>query len=161
MLSILPYKGGASTILDNCKKLGLNPDARIITPEETREKFHGVFRDANFQGIQEFFWDPSAGWADAASALTDTIQATIDNGVNYVPSPVKKLSIQDSGCSGVELADGTKIEADKILLATGAETARLLADSAPREPALHVGPRFVAGAITVAKVKLSPAQIEE
>lgn len=161
MLSILPYKGGASTILDNFKKLGIRSEAQTIPPEETRQRFHGVFKHADFTDIQEFLWDPAAGWVAAADALSATIQAAVDNGVEYVSSPVKKLTISDGSCSGVETEDGSCWKADKILLASGGNTAQLLAESSPHDASLHSGDRFVAAAISVAKVKLNAEQLSK
>lgn len=161
MLSILPYKGGANTILDNFRKLGIRSDAQTISPEETRQRFHGVFKDADFSEVQEFLWDPAAGWVDAADALSATIQAAVDNGVEYVSSPVRKLLIENGSCSGVEMEGGSCRKADKILLASGADTAQILAESAPQDLSLHAGDRFVAAAISVAKIKLNSEQLSK
>ena len=160
MLSIHPYKGGATEILQNFKLLGINPDATLLTPEDVRQRFNGVFKEANFGNAQELLWDPHAGWAEAAEALDATITAAVDNGVTYKASTVSKLILRDGVCEGVTSEHGQAFLADQTLLSTGADTARLLAESAPDQSGLHVGRRFVAGAITVAKVKLTAEQLE-
>ena len=159
MLFFLPHKGGANKVLDNFKRIGFDDGAEVVTPEQVRQQYNGIFRDANFANAEELLWDPHVGWLNAADALTGTIQAAVDNGVEYVPSGVSKLIIEEGVCHGVETADGTRHKAHKVLLSAGAETARLLADSAPHEPQLHAGGRFVAAAIIVAKVKLTDDQI--
>lgn len=161
LLSIHPYKGGAEAILKNFKRLGINPNARLLTPEDVRHMFNGRFADADLDHVQEFLWDPHTGWAEAADALKATIQAAIDAGVSYISSAISKLVVQNGSCQGVETKDGNTYLADKVLLCTGADTARILADSAPKMPDLHVGNRFVAGAILVAKVKLNSDQIQQ
>ncbi|KIW60737.1 hypothetical protein PV05_00931 [Exophiala xenobiotica] len=160
MLSIRPYKGGARAILENFKRLGINQEARIVTPEDVRQRFNGIFKEANFNTVEEFLWEPNAGWAEAARALAATMQAAIDNGVKYVTNGVSKLLVTAGHCHGVELVDGSKHHAQKVLLCAGADTARILAESSPDDSGLHAGPRFVAGAIIEAKVRLSPDQME-
>ena len=161
MLSIRPYKGGARAILENFKRLGINQEARVVTPEDVRQRFNGIFKEANFNTVEEFLWEPNAGWAEAANALAATMQAAIDNGVKYVANDVSKLLVTAGRCHGVELVDGSKHYAQKVLLCAGADTARILAESSPGDSGLHAGPRFVAGAIIEAKVRLSPDQMEK
>ncbi|KIW42941.1 uncharacterized protein PV06_06437 [Exophiala oligosperma] len=161
MLSIRPYKGGARAMLENFKRLGINEDAKVVTPEEVKTMFNGVFERANFNKVEEFLWEPNAGWAEAANALAAIMQAAVDNGVSYVSNAVSKLIVVEGRCcQGVELTDGSKHYASKVLLCAGADTARILAESAPQDPGLHAGPRFVAGAIIEAKVKLTSEQLE-
>lgn len=160
MLSIRPYKGGARAMLENFKRLGINKDAKVVTPEDVRTMFNGVFKHADFNKVEEFLWEPNAGWAEAANALAAIMRAAVDNGVSYVSNAVSKLIVVGQHCQGVELTDGSKHYAKKVLLCAGADTARILAESAPQDPSLHAGPRFVAGAIVEAKVKLTPEQVE-
>lgn len=159
MLFFLPQKGAANKTLENLKGLGFDDGAEIVTPEQVRQRFDGIFQNANFGEAEELLWDPHVGWLNAADALAGTIQVAIDNGVEYIPDGVSRLIIDDGVCRGVETSSGKRYEADKVLLSAGAETARLLADSAPHQPDLHAAGRFVAAAIIVAKVKLTDEQI--
>lgn len=161
MVSIMPYGGGAHQILQNLKKLGIDGGASILTRDEVRGRFGGIFKDADFGDAHELLYDSHSAWAEADKALAATIKAAIDNGVTYSAAAVSQLVLDGARCTGVVTKDGQRLEADQTLLSTGADTARLLADSAPDRPELHAGRRFVAAAITVAKVKLTPAQQEK
>ena len=161
MLSICPYGGGVRTVINNFKLLGIKNKTEILRPEDVRRRFDGLFKDANFDHVEEFLWEPDTGWAEAAGALTATIQAAIDNRVKYIPTGISRLLVDSGCCNGVELMGGSKYHAEKILLYAGADTARLLADSAPDNSALHAGARFVAGAICVANVRSTPDQLEK
>ena len=161
MLSFLPHKGGASRILENFRKVRFEEGAEVVKPELVRQRFDGIFQNANFGDAEELLWDPHTGWLDAAAALEGTIQAAIDNGVEYVSDGASKLIIEDGACRGVETTGGRRYKANKVLLSAGAETARLLAESFPDQPELHAGDRFVAAAILEAKVKLTESQVEQ
>ena len=160
MVSIHPYKGSATAILQNFKKLRTNSRATLITPETVRKDFHGIFKTANFGEAEEILWDPHAGWAEAADVLTDVIKTAISNGVRYIEGVVSKLWLDEGVCHGAIVDDEWVVPAERTLLCIGADTARILADSAPESPELDVGDRFVAAAITVAKVKLSDHQAD-
>ena len=161
MLFFLPHKGGADQVIQNLREVGFEEGAKVVTPDEVRQDFDGIFKEADFGEAEALLWDPHVGWVDAAAALECTIQAAVDNGVEYIDSGISKLIIRDDICRGVETMTGDRYEAHKVLLSAGAETARLLAESAPHQPELHAGDRFVAAAILEAKVKLSAEQIEK
>lgn len=97
---------------------------------------------------------------NAADALEGTIQAAVDKDVEYVNSQVSRLLIEDGVWQGAETENGHRYKASKVLLSAGADTARLLAESAPHQTDMHAGDRFVAAAILEAKVKLTEEQIE-
>ena len=159
MLFFLPHKGGANRILENYRRMGFDSGAEVISPAQARSRFDGVFHAGDFGDAEELLWDPHVGWASAASALAGTVQAAIDGGVEYHADGIARLIIENGLCRGVETVGGLQHRAHKVLLSAGAETARLLAESAPHDYQVHAGNRFVAAAIIEAKVKLNEEQI--
>lgn len=147
-------------IFDNYKKLGVEVGAELISPEEARSRFDGLFADTNLKDVEDLLWTPSSGWAEAARALEGTVRAAIENGVQYVTASVANLVINDRACAGISTEDGRTFTADRTILSTGAYTAKLLADTAPQQPELQVGNRITACAVCEAAVDLSPEQVE-
>jgi sarcosine oxidase/L-pipecolate oxidase len=158
---IVEDMGWGQHCMENYKKLGIDVPAEIITPEEARERFP-IYKDADWSGLKQAFWNPTSGWADAASALRDVIQAAIDEGVEYLKATVSTLSFdQKGGCIGLRTADGTELRADNIVLCTGPYTAKLIADSAPERQELQVDGRMVAaGAVSGAAI-FDPTEAEK
>lgn len=62
------------------------------------------------------------------------------------------------GVTGAKTKTGEIIAGDRIILCTGAGTAKLLADSAPDRPELQVDGRMVAAAVVTGIVNLDPKQ---
>ena len=146
---------------DNYKELGVDVKAELLNPEEMKTRFEGLYADADFTNIDDILWNPSSGWAEAARALKATVEAAIENGVHYISAPVAKLTLKDGCCTGIWTEDGRAFSASKIILSTGAYTAKLLADSAPTLPELQVGERITACAVCEAAVDLTPEQAKK
>ncbi|KAL9032220.1 MAG: hypothetical protein Q9180_006622 [Flavoplaca navasiana] len=108
----------------------------------------------------KLLFNASAGIAEADKALSATVQACIGLGVRYVATAVSRLIIEDNVCKAVQAEDGNRYSAANIILSTGAATAKLMADSAPRQAGLQVGPRITARAVCCAAVKLDKQQEE-
>ncbi|KAF3406903.1 hypothetical protein DPV78_001643 [Talaromyces pinophilus] len=109
-----------------------------------------VFRDAFWDGVSQTYFNPRSGWGDGDGALRSIIQASIDEVATYQQAPVSTLIIdQNMSCRGVRLEDGSELNADHVIVATGAWTPEFLADSAPENNnSLQVGGRMIAaGAI--------------
>lgn len=143
-------KGMARANLDNVNAVGEKHHAEIWMPEQTRTRFDGVFRDANWDGVTETetYFNPQSGWGEADRALESLICTAVKEGVIYKFSGVSRLCIDNSTCTGIQTEDGAEIKADNIILCTGAWTAKLLLDTAPHMKDLHIGNRIVAaGAI--------------
>ena len=150
--------GRVQKIFDNYKQLGVDVGAELFGPEEMKTRFEGLYADADFTGVDDILWNPSSGWAEATRALKATIEAAVGNGVHYVSAPVAKLFLQDGNCTGIRTDDGRTFSASKVILSTGAYTAKLLADSAPTQPELQVGDRITACAVCEVAVNLTPEQ---
>ena len=124
--------------LDNYKELGVDVGAELLRPEELKTRFKGLFSETDLTDVENLLWNPSSGWAEAATALKYTLDAVTQNGVHYITADVTTLIIKDGACTGVRTEDGRTFTAKKIVLCTGAYTAKLIADSAPTQPELQV-----------------------
>jgi sarcosine oxidase / L-pipecolate oxidase len=150
---------GRATI-KNYKALGAAVKAEILTLEDARGRFSGVFKDANWDGAEECFWNPGSGWGEAEGALRNAIQAAIDQGVRYREATVTTLMIDTNGaCTGVCIQDGESLTADHIILCTGALTAKLLADTAPTNKRLQVSGRLIAAGAVSCTARVAPEKM--
>lgn len=147
-------------ILENLEKLDAKSGADSFTPREISAKFDGMFSDMRLRPDDKLF-NGSAGIAEAEKALSATIQACMHLGVQYVAAPVSRLIINDKVCEGVQTDDGRTLSAENIILSTGAATAKLIADSAPQQAELQVGPRITARAVCCAAVQLDEQQVRK
>jgi sarcosine oxidase / L-pipecolate oxidase len=147
----------ARTVVDNYKRLGAEEDVQLVAPDEAKELYGGMFRDADYAGVSEVLVNKSSGWAEARNALKNVIKASIDAGVEYVEAEIASLEFGNGGsCSGVRSTTGKTFSATHTILCTGAGTAKLLADSAPDREELQVGGRMVAAAICSSIATLTP-----
>ena len=147
-------------IFYNYKELGIDVGAELYKPEELKAKFKGLYADADLTDVDNLLWNPSSGWAEAATALKYTLDEVTKNSVHYITADVAHLILKDGACTGVHTVDGRTFTANKIVLSTGAYTAKLLADSAPTQPELQVGNRITACGVCEAAVNLAAEQVE-
>ena len=147
-------------ILENLEQLDTKSETEMFTPREISTKFRGIFTNMRLMPDDKLLFNASAGIAEAEKALSATVQACIDLGVQYVATAVSRLIIEDNVCKAVQAEDGKRYSAANIVLSTGAATAKLMADSAPRQAGLQVGPRITARAVCCAAVKLDKQQEE-
>jgi len=83
-------------------------------------------------------WEPAYGYADAFGATNAIARAAKGRGTCVMQNTlVRKLLKKGSRITGVALADGTQLEAGKIVLAAGPWTRRLLATAGLDLP-LHI-----------------------
>ncbi|KAL8952946.1 MAG: hypothetical protein Q9222_001165 [Ikaeria aurantiellina] len=143
-------------ILENFKTLNVDHLPERFGPKELSDRFDGIF-DMRMKDDDKLLYNPVAGIAKAEKTLGATIQASIDLGVQYIASPVSKLIINSGVCHGVQAQDNVYY-ADHIILCTGAGTAKLIADSAPKDQDLQVGRRITARAVCCSAVELNGSQ---
>ena len=147
-------------IIKNYKTLGVNNPAEILEPETARTRWGGILRDTEWTGLKQVLYNPHAGWGDAEQALRDVIQKAVDLGVKYVAEGALKVLLHSDGtCVGVQTQTGNIIKADRTILCTGANTAQLLADSAPEKPELQVDRRLVAAAAIMCLYKVPESEV--
>ena len=145
-------------IIENFKKLNAYYEAETFGPDKMKTRFDGIFADADYSHVNEIYWNPLSGWAEAARALEATIKVAVNNGVQYIAQSVSKILLADGRCTGVQLDNSQEIHAEHVILCTGAYTAKLIADSAPTWPELQVGRRIIAAAVCEAATDVSEAQ---
>lgn len=123
MLSI-PFVEGS---VETSKKLGIR-GIEDLTKEQIRKRFPVVTGD--LEGWNMNVWNPTAGWAALGEALHRMAAAFQANGVEYVSGDgghVKSLvDSEDGTCIGVITADGSRHDADIVVIAAGAWTPSLL-----------------------------------
>jgi sarcosine oxidase/L-pipecolate oxidase len=150
----------AQKMVENFKKLGVKSEAHIVDSEGLK-KAYPLFRDTDYTSVKDCYVNATSGWAEATSALRGVTQAAVDLGVTYVEGTVSKLLFNSEGdCLGIETEDGRRLNASNIVLATGANTPKILADSVPDRPEMQVGDRILGAAVVTGAVKLTDAQME-
>jgi sarcosine oxidase / L-pipecolate oxidase len=148
-------------IIKNYEDLKAHSECVLISPDEMKAQYEGLFADAAYEGVDEIFINPLSGWAEAASAVRAVIEAAVANGVKYIEGDVAKLLLDNNRhCTGVETKDGSTISAEMVILSTGAGTAKLLADSAPDRAVLQSEDRITAAAVVTGVVKLNEEQMK-
>ena len=146
----------------NYDDLGVAHSARILTEDEAKGKFNGLLKDTDWNGVESILWNPNSGVAEAADALKATILEAVNCGVTYVEGTVSKLQFDSHHkCVGIRTEDGRELRADHIILCTGAQTAKLLANSAPDWRSLQADGRLVAAGVVEAAVQLTAEQVEK
>ena len=93
------------------------------------------------------------------------LKEALDKGVRYLQGEVDELVLHvdnSRGVSGVKLADGSVVEAEKVLLATGAWTSLLLSTTEKKlgmEKAERIEHQVKAAGVHVAHYALSPEEV--
>lgn len=154
--------GYAGKVLGNYKSLGREGELRALGVVEAGELYGGVFRDAETGRVREVLVNEGSGWAEAGDCLVAVTRRCLELGVRYVVGETEALGFSPDGgtCTGVRLAGGEVVSADRVILSTGAYTPKLLelAAHAASNPALSAGDRIVAGGITTGMTRLSPQE---
>lgn len=105
------------------------------------------------------FVNDCSGWVEAQKALSKVIESARKAGVELIESDISRLTFDKNQlCTGAQSIDGKAFLAQNVILATGAETARLLMASAPNIPELHTGDRIAAAGLMTGVVKLDPEE---
>ncbi|TVY32263.1 L-pipecolate oxidase [Lachnellula subtilissima] len=159
---VLEDTGLGRRIIKNYEDLKVKSNISMIQPNELKALYSGLFEDTDYQGVGDVFINHSSGWAKATPALQAVISASVENGVKYVQGDIEGLTFNESGdCTGARTQDGRVLLADKVILSTGAGTAKLLAKSAPRHQELQSGDRITAAAVVTAIIKLTEEEMEK
>jgi len=160
-MAVIDFVGHGPKIIENYKTLGAHPSAMTVSPNELRKRYDKLFEDAIYEGSKGIFINPLSGWADATLAVRKVTETAISNGVQYISGDVETLTFDANGdCSGVKTKDGRVLEAGKIILSTGAGTARLLANSAPDRKELQSGDRITAAGVVTGCFLLNQVERE-
>lgn len=129
----------------------------MVPVVELRERYARLFAQADFRGHKDVFVNENSGWVEAGKALMAVVAAAESAGVRLVRADVSVLLLDEAGrCTGIRTARGETLLAERVILATGAETAALLARSAPANPRVHAGHRLSAAGLITGMIKLNP-----
>ena len=96
-----------------------------VTVEKMGERWESL-KGLNAQGFKNAYFNSEAGWCEANAATANFMDAAVKKGVKRVTAEVAELVYQDGRITGVRTSDDQLLQADKILLATGAWTSHLL-----------------------------------
>lgn len=95
-----------------------------------------VLEGTETKGFKDAYFNPDAGWVDAANATRRFMETAVKKGAKRVVGNVVELLVSSTGrIEGVRTADGKRLAADKVVLAAGAWTSYLVT---PVEDALDV-----------------------
>jgi sarcosine oxidase / L-pipecolate oxidase len=104
---------------------------QLTKDERCKATLNGTATD----GFHGAYWNPDAGWVNAAKATASYMHEAQKYGVNRVTAEVEKLVYDSGRITGVKTKDGQTLNADKVILASGAWTSSLLS---PIEDALDI-----------------------
>lgn len=95
--------------------------------DEVKKSYNGILRDADITDFRSAYANPEAGWADAGNAVKRMIEESLKVGLEFrIDDAVEIVLGGQHEVKGVKLATGEVVEADKIVLATGAWTSFLM-----------------------------------
>lgn len=91
-------------------------------------KEHDVLGGLDGEKLGKGYFNPEAGWVDAASATKAYLRIAESRGAKRVTGEVEELLLREDGkgLAGVRLQDETTLKADKVVIAAGAWTSSLL-----------------------------------
>lgn len=94
---------------NNFKTLKVDCKSGFTSPDAARARFP-IFDDANWEGVQETYYNPESGWGEAEEALASIFQVVCDEGVTFIEATAEKLILGvDGSCLGVAIVrDGEK-----------------------------------------------------
>lgn len=107
------------------------PVAEVVEHKKAR----GSLKGTSVDGVEDVYWNPDAGWVNAAKATASYMDEAKKYGVQRITAEIDKLVFEDGRVKGVRTADGNILTAEKIVLASGAWTSSLLS---PIEDALEM-----------------------
>lgn len=135
-----------------------------ISMQDVRRKFGGIFSETNLEFVERAYWNPEAGWCDAASATAELMKAAVGRGVQYLTGDVQALNLGSTGVEGVHTSDGRLLKAKRVVLASGAWTSKLMTSM---EDALGIPEeerferQMTAAAVCVAHYKLKSEEMSQ
>jgi sarcosine oxidase / L-pipecolate oxidase len=116
----------------------------IMSYKEVRERFL-IFKKADWRNSYTIYYNPKSGWADAKEVMRAILDTVIEKGVLYRKGTVTSFLLKpDGSCGGLRLLDGAELAANVVILYTGANTAKLLANTAPNNRNFYLVDRIIA-----------------
>ena len=117
----------SSAIKAQFERRGYDPTEEVKL-EDLEKRWGGLMEGTDTTGFKNVYFNPETGWCDAAGATHAFMQAAIKKGVQRITADVQELVISEdkTRISGVKLANGKTLRADRVLVAAGAWTSSLL-----------------------------------
>ena len=153
----------ADRIRQNFRERGNDPTSDVSL-QDVRHICGEIFAGTNLEGMEKAYWNPEAGWCDAASATAELMKEAVSGGVQYITGDVQRLKLGKSDVEGVYTSDGKLLTAKKIILASGAWTSDIMTSTEdvlqiPEEE--RVERQISAAAVCVAHYKLKVEEIDQ
>ncbi|KAJ5651089.1 FAD dependent oxidoreductase [Penicillium longicatenatum] len=150
-----------SQIRDNFQMSGRPDPTKDMTENEVRSSWGGILKDADLRPFDSYYYNPSAGWAEAGAALKIMADEAIRMGVQYKIDEANRLMLDQHGVRGVQTNNGKIYTAKKIILATGAWTSEMmtLTEDQLRMPMeSRIESQLTAAGVCVVHYKLTDAE---
>lgn len=124
-------------IYETLRARGTNIMQDVALEEIAEGRRWGVTAGTVTKGFGSAYFNPDAGWVDAANATRRFMETAVAKGVRRVVGDVVELLVnaKTGRVEGVRTSDGKRLVADKVVLATGAWTSYMLS---PVEDALGI-----------------------
>ena len=154
----------AQRIRKNFSDSGRKDETRDMRFSEVKEAWEGILSETDFEEFGSAYWNPGAGWAEADKAVEAMLKDAVNRGVKYVQGEAMELIVGKGGVKGVKLADGRTVEADRVVLATGAWTSQLLyrtEDELRLDDSQRIEQQIKAAGVCVAHYELSTEEREK
>ncbi|KAK1138619.1 hypothetical protein N8T08_002149 [Aspergillus melleus] len=149
-------------IRQNFRNSGREDVIEDLTEEEVRQRW-SVLGRTDCSPFGSFYYNPSAGWADAGQALQVMVKEAVKLGVGYQVGQARRIVLGNGRVEGVQTESGRVYKADKVLLATGAWTSQLMSsveDELGLAEAQRVESQVSATGVSVAHFQLSESEKE-
>ncbi|KAF2722172.1 FAD dependent oxidoreductase [Polychaeton citri CBS 116435] len=141
-----------------------DPTEDVSLQGDLENRWGGILKGTVTDGFGNAYWNPEAGWCEAAAATASLMQAAIERGVKYEVGQADEIMMDGSVCQGARTKDGREVVADKIIIASGSWTSALLS---PLEDALEipeeerVEKQAQAAGVAVVHYELSEIELEQ
>ena len=101
--------------------------SRGFTPARLDESHRTLrYPEWNMTRYPDGYFNPRAGWAESGAVVERLAELCLDAGVTFSVAALEELMSEGSVVRGVVTTEGHRIEADRVVVATGAWTPTLL-----------------------------------
>ncbi|RMJ22504.1 FAD dependent oxidoreductase [Aspergillus sp. HF37] len=154
----------AERVRANFRACGREEGIADLTEDEVRSKWGGLLNDTDYTGFGRYYFNATAGWADAGAAVARLAEEVVKMGVRYRVAEVEGIIPGDGGVQGVQLKNGQVCSADRVLLCTGAWTSAVMSfveDVLDLDPEDRIENQVTAAGVCVAHVQLTDEEREK
>jgi sarcosine oxidase / L-pipecolate oxidase len=148
-------------IRNNFRMSGRPDPTKEMTEDEVRSNWGGILKEADLSSFESYYFNPSAGWADAGAAVEIMAKEAIRLGVQYQVGEASRLILDENGVRAVQTSAGDVYTAKKIVLATGAWTSQLMSsteEDLEMPEKARIESQLTAAGVCVAHFQLSDAE---